>query len=77
MKIYYPYRAAAKFARVSPRTIYRWATQGYLIDNGRIFLRTARINSRLCVEEGQLKAFLSARLRFLENQRKRHEKFTI
>lgn len=77
MKTYYPYRAAAKYANVSPRTIYRWKVDGYLVSRGRIFLKVASINGRLCVEEGQLKAFLSARRKFLESKRKRHEKFTI
>ena len=77
MKTYYPYRAAAKYAGVSRRTIYRWVSQGYMIGKGRIRLRAEFIGSRLCIEERHLNAFLAARRKYLETQRKWHEKFTV
>lgn len=78
MKTYYPMRAAAKYAGVSRRTLYRWISRGlYTEENGRIRLRTTSIASRgICVEETQLKTFVAARDRQLLLQAARHDKFT-
>jgi len=76
-KTYYPPRAAAEYAGVSCRTIYRWATHGYLVNGHKIRLKMVAVGYRLCIEELELKAFVLARSRLLEKRRKYHEKFTV
>jgi len=77
MTTYYPIRAAAKHAGVSRRTIYRWIHDGLRLDNRWIRLQAVSIDFRTCIEENQLKSFLTARLKYREEQERRHEQFTI
>lgn len=78
MKTYYPMRAAAKYAGVSKRTLYRWINRGlYTEEYGRIRLQSVSIASRgTCVDETHLKAFVAARDSQLLLQAARHDKFT-
>jgi|GEM_PF-4884415 len=77
MKTYYPLRAAADFAGVSKRTMYRWIDRGlHTEEYGRIRLQKVDIASRgTCIEETHLKAFVAARDRQLVFQARLHEKF--
>ena len=77
MTIYYPLRAAAKYAGVSKRTIRRWISAGFRVDEGRIHLQSTTVDGRVCIEELQLEAFLTTRCRFLEALEQRHEKFSL
>lgn len=77
MTTYYPLRAAAKYAGVTKRTIYRWMSEGIRVDGASIRLKSIRIDGRDCIEEHQLNTFLSTRLLSLDAQKQQHEKFSI
>lgn len=77
MKTYYPLRAAAKYSGVSTRTIRRWISAGFCVDEGRIHLQSTTVDGRLCFEELHLDAFLAVRRRFLEAREQKHEKFSL
>lgn len=77
MTTYYPLRAAAKYAGVSKRTIRRWISAGFRVDEGRIHLQSTTVDGRVCIDELHLDAFLAVRRRFLEALEQKHEKFSL
>lgn len=77
MKTYYPIRAAAKLAKVTPRTIYRWMISGYRTERGVLHLNAEHIKGRECIEEKHLKAFIEQRRAHIEFSKAIHDKFSI